>query len=706
MLSEILEGGSTNTSVYGTMKRTHSTQGLASRSVGSIGGFSRSNSTTSSSSPFGMSSRANSFHDLPLVAIAGLETRVSISGTTSATPQDLSEYFEAVDHQVPPARDLEAVTVEGGWTFPLCFSAMGALLSALSFGINNGNMNTQAAVMRDALGIPAHRPAGCAIEGAEGDALAANDATWGFCVSAFCLSALIGSTAAGEMADRNGRRSFLLGSSLVYVAGAALEAASYLAVCKPAEGGGGGASPCEPAPCTAAIATLLGGRLLSGIACGGSTVVVPMYLGEIAPAHLRGTLGSAFLLTAVTGMLIGQLAGLPTALGTPDDWAWILALGALPALLQLVAFQSLLVESPRWLLRRGCATMAAQALARLRGCEIHDAELLDELESMGLEGLQRGGAGGAGGACCAVGKHGAGAAALFDEALREPMLFDGRGGVGALAMPSPARTGTVLESDPHDDASSTWQLLSTPSLRRPLWICVVLMGSQQLSGINNAFNYSSTFFMANGLSEDAVRARASAAAITPRAPTRPQSPDHVRTPRCPRAQVSAIAVWMNVGNVAVVLVSTVLMDRVGRRVLLLSSMAGMLCAIVMLTVALVGGCVPLVCAATVLYVMSFGLGFGPVVWLLPAELFPMSKRAPASAAVTSVNWLSNYAVAQAFPLLASALGPLSFVPFSLVLVAALIFARDAVPETRGRTLEQIERMMRERSGAPVRWRAK
>ena len=156
------------------------------------------------------------------------------------------------------------------------------------------------------------------------------------------------------------------------------------------------------------------------------------------------------------------------------------------------------------------------------------------------------------------------------------------------------------------------------------------MAAQQLSGINNAFNYSSSFFVANGLSDDVV---------------------------------TWIAIAMNVGNVLVVLLSTCLMDRVGRRVLLLASIGGMVVSVALLTLALLSGFVALVCVATVLFVIAFGLGLGPVVWLLPAELFPMSKRAPATAVVTAVNWLFNFLVGQTFPLVAAWLGAYSFVPF-------------------------------------------
>ena len=94
----------------------------------------------------------------------------------------------------------------------------------------------------------------------------------------------------------------------------------------------------------------------------------------------------------------------------------------------------------------------------------------------------------------------------------------------------------------------------------------------------------------------------------------------------------------------------------------------------------------------VLFVMTFGLGLGPVTWLLPAELFPMRKRAAATGLATAVNWLANFAMGQVFlPCLATPLGSYAFVPFSLVLAGGLVFVHRCVPETRGKTLEQIER---------------
>ena len=118
-------------------------------------------------------------------------------------------------------------------------------------------------------------------------------------------------------------------------------------------------------------------------------------------------------------------------------------------------------------------------------------------------------------------------------------------------------------------------------------------------------------------------------------------------------------------------------------------------ACVLLTAAPLLGHNALVCAAVVLFVTTFGLGLGPVTWLLPAELFPMKKRAAATGLATGVNWLANFAVGQAFlPCLAEPLGSFAFLPFAFVLGLGLVFVHRCVPETRGKALEQIEKELK------------
>ena len=233
---------------------------------------------------------ASSFSDLPLLALPGLASRVSIAGT-SASQNDLRAFFDtaiAADGHI----EVDAMTVEGGLTPSLVLSTTGALASSLMFGLNNANMNTPAAAMRASLGLPSSLPAGCAAGEAVHAQLLENDVTWSLIVSILCLGALVGSASAAYLADGWGRRAFLLHNSglyavaaLVGAAASAFPADAFPAGASPA--GGREEDPCSTSRSTAAILLLLLSRVLSGVACGGSTVVVPMYLGEISPTPAR-----------------------------------------------------------------------------------------------------------------------------------------------------------------------------------------------------------------------------------------------------------------------------------------------------------------------------------------------------------------------------------------------------------------------------------
>lgn len=102
-----------------------------------------------------------------------------------------------------------------------------------------------------------------------------------FVVSSFCLSALVGSAAAGPIADYCGRRAFLLLNSLIYIAAAAIGGAAALPTCTES------ASACSPSACTPAVLLLLLSRLVAGIACGASTVrsIIPLIYAIHNVAH-------------------------------------------------------------------------------------------------------------------------------------------------------------------------------------------------------------------------------------------------------------------------------------------------------------------------------------------------------------------------------------------------------------------------------------
>jgi MFS transporter, SP family, galactose:H+ symporter len=144
------------------------------------------------------------------------------------------------------------------------------------------------------------------------------------------------------------------------------------------------------------------------------------------------------------------------------------------------------------------------------------------------------------------------------------------------------------------------------------------------------------------------------------------------------------------------LVSIRLIDRVGRRPLLLVGTTGMVASLAVLGVAFMaeGGSVWLgtvTVLSLVAYVGFFAIGLGPVFWLLAAEIFPLAVRGRAMSLATLANWAFNLVVTLTFLDLLAVLGkPATFLLYAAMGVLALAFIQRRVPETRGRSLEQIE----------------
>lgn len=166
--------------------------------------------------------------------------------------------------------------------------------------------------------------------------------------------------------------------------------------------------------------------------------------------------------------------------------------------------------------------------------------------------------------------------------------------------------------------------------------------------------------------------------------------------------VASIAGTMGVGvvNVVLTIVAVMLIDRVGRRPLLLVGLAGMALSVGGLSVAFalpglsgVIGYVALACL--MLYVAFFAIGMGPVFWLLIAEIYPLKVRGSAEGVATMFNWAANLAVSLTFLSIIERLG--QSVGFGILAgfsIVALVFVYYLVPETRGRSLEEIEEDLR------------
>jgi sugar porter (SP) family MFS transporter len=232
-----------------------------------------------------------------------------------------------------------------------------------------------------------------------------------------------------------------------------------------------------------------------------------------------------------------------------------------------------------------------------------------------------------------------------------------------------------IERSVRTEGAGTWSDLIAPGVRLPLLLGVGLAILQQATGINTVIYYAPTIFQFAGLAE----ATASIAAT----------------------------VGIGVVNVLVTLIAIWLVDRAGRRPLLLWSLAGMGIAMLILGVGFAlensGAGVAAVslgqitAASLILYVAAFALGLGPIFWLLMAEIYPLSVRGLAMSLATVTNWAANFIIAATFLSLVDLIGESGvFLLYAVVALFAWIFIFKLVPETKGLSLEQIEAYFRSR----------
>ena len=205
--------------------------------------------------------------------------------------------------------------------------------------------------------------------------------------------------------------------------------------------------------------------------------------------------------------------------------------------------------------------------------------------------------------------------------------------------------------------------LLSPRLRRPLIIGIGLAMFQQITGINTVIYFAPTIFQSAGLSSAATSILATAG-------------------------VGAV-------NVIMTIVSIRLIDRLGRRQLLFWSLGGMAVTLFVLAGAFFSGASGqlawVAVASVAAFVGFFAIGLGPVFWLLIAEIFPLAVRGRAMSLATVANWSFNLIVSATFLNLVGAVGSAgAFLVYGVLSLVALAFIALMVPETKGRSLEQIE----------------
>jgi sugar porter (SP) family MFS transporter len=217
--------------------------------------------------------------------------------------------------------------------------------------------------------------------------------------------------------------------------------------------------------------------------------------------------------------------------------------------------------------------------------------------------------------------------------------------------------------------------LAEPWVRPALIVAVGLAVFQQLVGINTIIYYAPTTLTNVGYAPD-----------------------------------SAIYANIVIGvlNVAMTIVAIRLIDRVGRKPLLIAGLGGMILSLLVLGLSLTllaepkspgdpAAIITLVCLAT--FIVSFAATWGPVVWVMLPEVLPLSVRGTAMGVALFFHWGANFAVSQTFPVFVDSWGPGPvFLGYAGMGILALLFVKTLVPETKGRSLEEIERGLERKAG--------
>jgi SP family galactose:H+ symporter-like MFS transporter len=227
---------------------------------------------------------------------------------------------------------------------------------------------------------------------------------------------------------------------------------------------------------------------------------------------------------------------------------------------------------------------------------------------------------------------------------------------------------TEIEEEIKAETGGRLSDLAAPSLRLPVVIGIGLAILQQVTGVNTVVYYAPAIFKAAGLESAS-------------------------------ASIAATA-GLGIVNVVMTVVAIYLLDRAGRRPLLLWSAAGMAFALVLLGAGFAlradeagaGGALGRITAISLMiYIAFFAIGLGPVFWLLIAEIYPLKMRAVAMSAATVANWAANYLVAATFLTMAGFLGKAGvFWFYALMGALTWFFVLRLVPETKGKTLEEVQ----------------
>lgn len=336
-------------------------------------------------------------------------------------------------------------------------------------------------------------------------------------------------------------------------------------------------------------------RFIGGLAIGGSSVLGPMYIAEIAPARWRGRLVGFFQFNVVAGILLAYFSNYVVGLGGFGDaeWRWKLGISAVPAVFFMLMLFGI-PRSPRWLAQKQRNDEALQVL-NLIGEEDPDAELADIMNAVETE-----------------------------RRYGQQKLFAARN-------------------------------------RFPLFLAISIAMFNQLSGINAILYYLNDIFAKAGFSKVS-------------------------------GDLQAVAIGAT--NLLFTMIAMSIIDRAGRRTLMIIGSVGTaLCLAGVAAIFNSGSNEGLLVWLLIGFIASFGFSQGAVIWVYISEVFPTSVRAKGQSLGSFTHWIMNALISWSFPVIAARSKAAPFVFFSAMMVLQLIVVVMFYPETRGVTLEDMERKL-------------
>lgn len=393
----------------------------------------------------------------------------------------------------------------------------------------------------------------------------------GFTVASALYGTIIGAMLAGLPGDRYGRRDSLRIMAILYLVSALGCAFAWN------------------------WDALVAFRFIGGLGIGGSSVLGPMYIAEIAPAKWRGRLVGFFQFNIVFGILLAYFSNF--VIGQMQfglaEWRWELGVSAIPAAL----FFGMLFgipRSPRWLVKKRRVDEARDVL-KLSGEKDFEAELQEIVQSIDAE-------------------HGRGNEPLF-----------------------------------------------TRKYRFPIFLAVSIAMFNQLSGINVILYYLNDIFAKAGFSKMS-------------------------------GDLQSVAIGAT--NLIATIIAMSIIDRVGRKkLLLIGSVGTAVCMAGVAGIFLTNTHDDLLVWLLIGYIAFFAFSQGAVIWVFISEVFPNRVRAKGQSLGTFSHWFMNAVISGIFPLIAASSGGAPFVFFSLMMVLQFFVVLFLYPETKGVSLEQMQRKL-------------